>query len=442
MAPNNPLPCGALVIGAGAAGMMAAARAAQGGGKVILLDHEREAGRKILISGGGNCNVTNIHADGRPTLHGVERYVSRNPRFARSALSVFTPQDMLDWLKTHSITTVEKEAGQYFCQGTTESGAKLLRDALLHQCHQSGVQVRLGCTLMALEKKQGLWSACWRDNATGQVFESVAPHVVLATGGKAIPKLGATGLALEMAARLGLEVVSPAPALVPLVLPPEAQGTTSSLAGVSLEVCTSLPKGSVAAGVKKAPTFKAGMVFTHKGLSGPAVLQISSYMATPQSAVLVDLLPNDGTVEQTRQRLENIVAARPKASALALMEGLPRRLGQALVQELFDDRPLAAQPRTALLALVERLRRWVVQPSGTEGYTKAEVMRGGVATSELNQRTMEVKTHSGLYIIGEAVDVTGWLGGYNFQWAWASGHAAGSAVASALAKARDPMAPM
>ena len=384
------------VIGAGAAGMMAAATAGQRGATTILLDHADQPGRKILISGGGRCNFTNLKAD-------WTHYRSENPRFCRSALARYRPRDFLSLVEKHRIRWHEKEDGQLFCDESARQIVTMLED----ECRAAGVQFQLECSLSDIRHDGHIFTL---DTSWGAVQ---ARSVILATGGLSIPKLGATDFTLKMARQFGLRVVPPAPALVPFLL----EEPWPDLAGVSLQVTAAL------VGQKK-PVFTGGMVFTHRGVSGPAILQISSWWESGQ-ALRLNLLPGQDAHEVMRA----VCQQRPKAHAPALLEALPSRLVRVLVAGKLDERPLAEQPGKAIRALAAQVNDWVLNPVGTEGYLKAEVMRGGVDTRDLSSQTMEVRTVPGLYMVGEAVDVTGWLGGYNFQWAWASGVAAGQSAA-------------
>lgn len=402
-AANGPL-WDVIVLGAGAAGLMTAATAGQGGARVAVLDHAEAPGKKILISGGGRCNFTHLEAK-------AERYLSANPRFPRSALASYTPRDFLALVERHRIAWHEKDAGQLFCDGSASQIVEMLRA----ECQRANVELALGRRIEEVRHDGAYFhvrtqQGSWRGRA-----------LVLATGGLAIPKLGATGLSLQLARQFGLKTTATAPGLVPLVL----GAPLGDLAGVSLPVTAALT------GKKdKGPRFTDGMVFTHRGLSGPAILQISSYcnsFGDKGQPVFLNLFPEEKDV---LARLLSIREARPKAQPPALLEGLPARLARYIASETLDDRPLAAQPLAALRTLAERLTRWEIKPIGTEGYAKAEVMRGGIDTRLLSSRTMEASDVPGLYAVGEAVDVTGWLGGYNFQWAWASGVAAGRALAA------------
>ena len=382
-------------MGAGAAGLMCALVAGRRGRRVIVLDHARQAGEKILISGGGRCNFTNL--DCTP-----DRFFSANPHFCRSALARYTPQHFLAMVGQHGIAWHEKTLGQLFCDGS----ARQIVGMLLSECAAANVDLRLQQSVSGVSRADRFRI----ETAAGDI---TAESVVLATGGLSIPKLGATGFSYDLAQRFGLAVAQTRPALVPLTLAAADLAKTQSLAGVSADIVASCGRAA----------FREGMVFTHRGLSGPAILQISSAWRDGED-VAIDLAPAcaPGFLKARKQ-------SRPKAGLRgALAEILPQRLADAFLPPELAAAPMAELPDRALSALEGRLRRWVVQPAGTEGYAKAEVTLGGVSTADLSQRTMEARHVPGLFVIGEAVDVTGWLGGYNFQWAWASGVCAGEAA--------------
>ncbi|HQN55366.1 MAG TPA: NAD(P)/FAD-dependent oxidoreductase [Novosphingobium sp.] len=381
----------AIVLGAGAAGLFCAATAGQRGRRVLLLDHNQEPGRKILISGGGRCNFTNLHT-------APDRYLSANPHFAKSALSRYTPQDFLELVESHGIAWHEKTLGQLFCDGS----ARQIVALLLAECGQGGVDLRLGTAAGEVEHRDGRF----------HVAGGNAPALVVATGGPSIPKLGATGYAYDLARRFGLKVVEPRPALVPLTLGGE-DVLFRELSGVAAEVVARCGKAA----------FREAALFTHRGLSGPAILQVSSYWKRGE-AVEIDFLPDRAAswlVEAKR------TAPRARLSKL-LGEALPARLAAALGERLGLDGEIGQLGDKALNAAAARLGHWGFVPNGSEGFAKAEVAAGGISTAELSSQTMEARKVPGLYAIGEAVDVTGWLGGYNFQWAWASARAAGQAI--------------
>jgi predicted Rossmann fold flavoprotein len=386
----------AIILGGGAAGLMCAATAGQRGARVLLVDHGAEPGRKILISGGGRCNFTNIGAD-------WDRYISANPHFAKSALGRYRPADFLGLVERHGIAWHEKTLGQLFCDGS----ARQILAMLLEECAAGGVAFALGQPVADVAHADGRF----RVRTGGR--ELTAPALVLATGGPSVAKLGASDFAYGIARRFGLKIVQPRPALVPLTLPAE-EALFRELSGVATEVVAR-------AGGKAA--FREAALFTHRGLSGPAILQISSFWK-PGEAIGIDFLPDavPGWLAAAKR-------ARPNAALRSVLGGfLPQRLADVLADRLKVGELHAV--RDAALAEAERqLTDWRFRPNGTEGFAKAEVTVGGIATEGLSQRTMEAKRLPGLYCIGEAVDVTGWLGGYNFQWAWASGFAAGAAIA-------------
>jgi predicted Rossmann fold flavoprotein len=384
----------AIVLGAGGAGLMCAAVAGQRGRRVLLLDHVDAPGRKILISGGGRCNFTNLGT-------APERFLSTNPHFARSALARYTPADFLALVESHRIAWHEKTLGQLFCDGS----ARQIVAMLLAECEGGGVDLRLGQPVQ-VEHGDGRFRVCHGAR------EYQAPALVIATGGPSIPKLGATGFAYDLARRFGLKVVEPRPALVPLTLSGE-EALFTSLSGVSAEVVASAGKTG----------FREAALFTHRGLSGPAILQVSSYWRHGEP-VAIDFLPDAARGWlRAAKRAESRTGLRTQ-----LARRLPERLAEALAARLDLAGELANVPNRRLEEAERRLSAWRFVPSGTEGFAKAEVTVGGIATAGLSSQTMEARAVPGLFAIGEAVDVTGWLGGYNFQWAWASGWAAGQAL--------------
>jgi predicted Rossmann fold flavoprotein len=390
-----------VVVGAGAAGMMCAAVAGQRGARVVLVDHAAKIGEKIRISGGGRCNFTNIDAQRH------DRYLSENPQFARSALARYAPSEFIALVRRHGIAFHEKHRGQLFCT----DGAGGIIDMLRAECDAGGVQWRQPCAVHAVRRAGDAYEI---DTEAGQLH---APRVVIATGGLSIPQLGATDFGHRIARQFGLRVVEPRPALVPLTFESRTWQPWAQLAGVSLEVRVSCGDGR----------FDEDLLFTHRGLSGPAILQISSHW-NPRTAIALDLLP---TLRQAPA--EDELLARKRSSrqtvANALADWLPHRLAEHWsAANGLAERRIADVADADLRTLVIGLKNWALVPTGTEGYRKAEVTRGGVATDELSQVTLEAHRAPGLHFIGEAVDVTGWLGGYNFQWAWASGVAAGQAV--------------
>jgi len=381
----------AIILGAGGAGMMCAATAGQRGRSVLLLDHADEPGKKILISGGGRCNFTNLHT-------APERYLSANPHFAKSALGRYTPDDFLALVERHGIAWHEKTLGQLFCDGSARQVVAMLLD----ECAKGRVDLRLGRSLTAVDHRDGeYWVSCGEETA-------VAPTLVIATGGPSIPKMGATGFAYDLARRFGLKVVEPRPALVPLTLGGD-EILFRSLSGIAADVTARCG----------AATFREAALFTHRGLSGPAILQVSSYWRRGEQ-VGIDFLPS-----QQRGWLVALKRSRPRVSLQGVFAGLlPARLAEVLADRLALGGELANVPDRKLADAERQLSDWRFHPTGTEGFAKAEVTAGGISTDHLSSRTMEAREVPGLYAIGEAVDVTGWLGGYNFQWAWASGWAA------------------
>ena len=381
----------AIVLGAGGAGLLAAATAGQAGARVLVLDHADKAGKKILISGGGRCNFTNTGTE-------LECFLSDNPHFAKSALSRYTQWDFLALVERHGIDWHEKTLGQLFCDGS----ARQIVAMLLDECARGGVDVRLSTQLGAVTHADGQF----------RVAGASAPQLVIATGGPSIPKMGATGVAYDIARQFGLGLVAPRPALVPFTLGGDDM-PFREISGVSCPA-TARARGR---------SFQEAALFTHKGLSGPAILQVSSYWS-PGDTVSLNVLPDAaGKLRAARKRMPR---AHMKA---ALTEHLPVRLADVLSTRIGVTTELGNVSDADLDRAADILTDLTFRPSGTEGYAKAEVTAGGIDTAALSSKTMEARTVPGLYAIGEAVDVTGWLGGYNFQWAWSSGAAAGQAIA-------------
>jgi predicted Rossmann fold flavoprotein len=384
-------PYDAIILGAGAAGLMCAAAAGQRGRRVLLLDHADQPGKKILISGGGRCNFTNLGTV-------PDRFVSQNPHFAKSALSRYTPLDFLELVEQYGIAWHEKTLGQLFCDGS----ARQIVAMLLDECAKGNVDVRCDAVIGEVTHAGGLF----------RVGNASAASLVIATGGPSIPKMGATGFAYDLARQFGLKIVQPRPALVPLTLGGD-EVLFRELSGVAADVIARCGKAA----------FREAALFTHRGLSGPAILQVSSYWQNGDG-VGVDFLP-----DHPSDWLLNAKRGRPKSSLRKLLgEALPDRLAATLCEQLGASGELVSQTDRALLAAQARLADWRFTPNGSEGFAKAEVTAGGISTAELSSKTMESSRVPGFYAIGEAVDVTGWLGGYNFQWAWASAQAAGQAV--------------
>ncbi|SIQ54242.1 hypothetical protein SAMN05880582_10287 [Rhizobium sp. RU20A] len=387
-----------VIIGAGAAGMMCAVEAARRGRSVLVIDHAKAPGEKIRISGGGRCNFTNIHCS-------PKNFLSDNPHFAKSALARYTPQDFIARLAVHGIAWHEKTLGQLFCDGS----ARQIVDMFVTDMREAGVDLRLSTVVEAVEKTDAGFAIRLADGAV------VAQSLVIATGGKSIPKMGATGYAYRLAEEFGLNVTETRPGLVPLTLDPVRLSEWAPLAGLALPVRAKAGKGA----------FDEAMLFTHRGLSGPAILQASSYWREGTDVAL-DILPDLDLAASLRQAKKQNGR---QALLTALADFLPRRFAEWVVADAaMPPKPLADLPDRALEALAARLRPLTVRPAGSEGYRTAEVTLGGVDTGGLDSRTLEAMTVPGLFFIGECVDVTGWLGGYNFQWAWASGHAAGQAA--------------
>jgi hypothetical protein len=391
-----------VVIGAGAAGMMCAAIAGQRGRRVVLIEHAPLPGEKIRISGGGRCNFTNLDA-------GPQNYLSDNPHFCRSALSRYTPRDFIDMVKRYRIAYHEKHKGQLFCDGSAEQIIAMLKS----ECEQGKVAWRMPCKVESVGKGGEAFRIA---TDSGEIL---AHSLVIATGGLSIPKIGATDFAYRIARQFGLKLIEPRPALVPLTFDAQSWQAFVPLAGVSLEV-------DIETGEKKSRGyFREDLLFTHRGLSGPAVLQISSYWQAGM-ALAIDLVPNEDVAEALVQGK----AGNKKSLGNVLSQWMPARLAESWLQDagMAPDARMADLPDKQLRSLGESLNRWRIVPNGSEGYKKAEVTRGGIDTRELSQQTMMANKVPGLYFIGEAVDVTGWLGGYNFQWAWASAVAAGQAA--------------
>ncbi len=397
-----------LIVGAGAAGMMAAIEAGRRGRRVRIIDHARAPGEKIRISGGGRCNFTNLGC-------GPHAFLGENPRFATSALKRFTQQDFIKRVDQAGIAWHEKTLGQLFCDDSAKQIIRMLTD----QMREAGVALALGVSVDRLSRAGEGFEAALSDGSSLR-----CASLILATGGKSIPKMGATGWACDTARTLGLRVTDTRPALVPLTFEPGFLETWSGLAGVAVEADVShqtpklAPRSGRAAGTTR---FREGLLFTHRGLSGPSILQISSYWREGE-AITVDLMP--GT-----PALEWLKGLKPtdgrKNVTTVLSRALPQRMADRTAGHLDLTGNLADLSDKALGRLADQLNRWTITPVGSEGYRTAEVTLGGVDTAELDQATMAAKKVPGLYVIGEAVDITGWLGGYNFQWAWSSGWAAG-----------------
>ena len=377
----------AAIIGGGAAGLFCAITAGRRGRRVVVLEHNAEVGRKILISGGGRCNFTNTGTN-------ADNFISQNPHFARSALAGFTPQDFVDLVKSHRIPFYEKKLGQLFCRDSSRA----IVDMILDECRRAHVEVRTSATVNSISR-----SDLFTVETHGEVIQ--AHKLIVACGGLSFPKIGASDLGYRIARQFGLKIVETRPSLVALVM----QKAGPSLAGVSIDA-------SVSAGKK---SFRENILFTHRGLSGPAILQISNYWQ-PEAPVTIDLLP-----DLSADTLLSEMTDTGRTAVNFVAEHLPRRFAEAFLSDARSELPLNKIKRDERRRLVNRLKEWPVRFRTTEGWDRAEVTLGGVSTDELSSKSMESRHVPGLYFIGEVVDVTGWLGGYNFQWAWASGHAAG-----------------
>jgi predicted Rossmann fold flavoprotein len=385
--------CDVVIIGGGGAGLMCAIEAGKRGRRVVVLEHNERVGKKIAISGGGRCNFTNLGA-------GPDNFLSAQPDFCKSALARYSPWDFVALVEKHGIAYHEKKLGQQFC----DTSSRVIIEMLLAECAAAGVEVRTGCRVNEVSK-----SDCFRVWTSAGVFE--APSLVVATGGLSFPKLGATDFGHRLARQFGLRVTELRPALVPLSLAGEDADFTR-LSGLSLPVAMRCDGGA----------FEESMLFTHRGVSGPAVLQVSSFWREG-ATIACDLLPGTDAAALLRSWRES--RAQP---ATLLAHHWPERFAQAWCDRFAPAKPIAQWTAHELGVFASRLNAWPLAPAGTEGYGKAEVTLGGADTSELSSKTMEARRVPGLYFIGEVVDVTGWLGGYNFQWAWASGHAAGQFV--------------
>ena len=405
---REPTAVDVLVLGAGAAGLMCAIESARRGRRTLVLDLADRPGKKILISGGGRCNFTNIHAS-------PENFISENPHFVRSALGRYTPANFLSMVEAHRIPWHEKHLGQLFCDRTSQDIVRML----VRECAEANAKIMLATETYGVTKAESTFRI---DTSKGPIE---AESVVVATGGLSIPKLGASGFGYQIARAFGLEVVTPKPALVPFVFSEEDKSQWCDLSGLSAGVVARIEmsggRGRRTAGP---PSFREKLLITHRGLSGPAVLQISSYWC-PGQAVLFDLAPD----REVFAPLSSATARRDaNALAAAVRMALPTRLADRWIAQNLPSGAERNLSNAMLARLEQELHNWKFVPTGTEGYAKAEVTAGGVSTDELDPRTMESCKFPGLFFIGEVVDVTGWLGGYNFQWAWASGYCAGQAA--------------
>ena len=386
-----------VIIGAGAAGLMCALTAAARGRQVLLIEHANKAGKKILMSGGGRCNFTNMYAE-------PANFFSQNPHFCKSALARYTPWDFIAMVAEHGVPYHEKKLGQLFC----DNKSKDILNMLLDECRRAGVDLRLHTSVQQIEKTDAGYGL---STSMGQV---TAESLVVATGGLSIPTMGATGFGYEIARQFGHDVLPTRAGLVPFTITDRLKELCTELSGTSVD-CVTRCNGQ---------SFRENLLFTHRGLSGPAILQISSFWH-PGEAVEIDLLPDRDALEW----LQDQQAARPDSELKTVLgEAFTRKMAALLAEHWFTSKPMKQYARSELRHVADKLGAWRVVPAGTEGYRTAEVTMGGVDTREVSSKTMESLRSPGLYFIGEVLDVTGHLGGFNFQWAWASGHAAAQFV--------------
>ena len=385
-----------VIIGAGAAGMMCAIAAGQRGRKVLLLDHTDQIGKKVLISGGGRCNFTNL-------LIEPENYLSNNPHFCKSALSRFSQYDFIDFVEKHGVSYYEKISGQLFCNGKSAE----IVNILLKECHTVGISIQTKCAIEKIKKENDFIIS----TKLGDYF---AESLVIATGGLSMPKIGATGFGFTVAKQFEIKVIACQPGLVPLSFRDELLKGLIDLSGISVDASVSC-NGQI---------FRGFILFTHKGLRGPAILQISNYWQSGDE-IIINLLP-DIDLEKT---IKNWQKERPK-SELKKQIGylLTQRLARIFLRSSYYDKPVKQYDEKEIIVIASIFHQWRISPSGTEGYRKAEVTKGGIDTNELSSKTFETRKVKGLYFVGEVIDVTGWLGGFNLQWAWSSGYCAGQYV--------------
>ena len=396
--PTPSMTADVIIIGAGASGLMCAMEAGRRGRRVLVLDHANKPGKKILMSGGGRCNFTNLRV-------GAENYLSHNPHFCKSALSRFTQGDFIALVQQHHIPYHEREHGQLFC----DDSAKDILAMLLSGCEQAGVAIRVNTRIDAIVRRpEGGFQV------TTSLGALACQSLVVASGGLSIPAMGASPFGYRIAEQFGIKVWPTRAGLVPFTLHPHDKERLAPLSGIAVDSVVENPRQS----------FRENLLFTHRGLSGPAILQISSYWQ-PGEAVAIDLLPGQDLAGELQAAREE----RPKTALKTLLGNhLPKRLIAARLDEAMADKPLQHLSRQELAHVAAALQQWQVKPNGTEGYRTAEVTLGGVDCQAVSSQTMECRSVPGLYFTGEVLDVTGWLGGYNFQWAWASGVAAGEAA--------------
>jgi len=383
-----------IIVGAGAAGMMSAIEAGKRGRKILLVDHSKKIGEKIRISGGGRCNFTNIHTE-------ANKFISQNPKFVISALNQYTQNDFINLIKKHNIKFHEKKLGQLFC----DESAQQIVDLLLLECENAKVVLKKEIMITDIDKKEEQYFITTNSN------QYYSDSLIIATGGLSIPKIGASNFGYEVAKKFNLDIIETLPALVPLTFSEKILGICKELTGLSVEAVVSFKK----------TFFEEGMLFTHRGLSGPSILQISSYWKLGDN-ININLTPKLNIFKS----LEKKKKLNPKQDiGLIISEILPKRLAQIICKENEVSGNICELSSKKLKQLSDSINTWVINPTGSEGYRTAEVTLGGINTNELSSKTMMVKKHPGLFFIGEVVDVTGHLGGYNFQWAWSSGFVAG-----------------
>ena len=383
-----------IIVGAGAAGMMSAIEAGKRGRKVLLVDHSKKIGEKIRISGGGRCNFTNIHTE-------ANKFISQNPKFVISALNQYTQNDFINLIKKHNIKFHEKKLGQLFC----DESAQQIVDLLLLECENANVVLKKEIMITDIDKKEEQYFITTNSN------QYYSDSLIIATGGLSIPKIGASNFGYEVAKKFNLDIIETLPALVPLTFSEKILGICKELTGLSVEAVVSFKK----------TFFEEGMLFTHRGLSGPSILQISSYWKLGDN-ININLTPKLNIFKSLQEKKK----LKPKQDiGVIISEILPKRLAQIICKENEVSGNICELSSKKLKQLSDSINAWVINPTGSEGYRTAEVTLGGINTNELSSKTMMVKKHPGLFFIGEVVDVTGHLGGYNFQWAWSSGFVAG-----------------
>ncbi len=387
-----------IIIGAGAAGLMCAIEAGKRGRKVLVLEYAEKIGKKILISGGGRCNFTNLHVI-------PDNFISNNPHFCKSALARYTPNDFIALVEKHGIKYHEKKLGQLFCSGSAKEIVQLLQT----ECEDAGIEIKVNCAIGKIEQVNDLKSSETAFRVTSNIGEFTSESLVIATGGISIPQMGATDFGYKTAKQFGIKLTKTVPGLVPFILNEKSYSELSGLSIDSVVTCN---------GTK----FRENILFTHKGLSGPAILQISNYW-NEGDEISIDLLPEIDLLSLIDKSITN------KTELVNVLANIyPKRFTEKWCELNITSKPVNRLSEKEIEKIIELLHNWILIPKGTEGFGKAEVTKGGVDTGELSSKTMESKKVSGLYFIGEVVDVTGWLGGYNFQWAWASGYAAGQVI--------------